>query len=38
VKEAWLTLAFFFILVGLAFMADRIFAAHLKKLETEEEL
>lgn len=37
VKEAWLTLIFFFILVGLAFMADRAFAAHLEKLKTEED-
>jgi solute carrier family 8 (sodium/calcium exchanger) len=38
VSEAWYTLAFFFILVGLAFIADRIFAAHLEKQKTDEEL
>jgi len=37
VKEAWLTLIFFFILVGLAFLADRMFAAHLEKQKTEED-
>jgi solute carrier family 8 (sodium/calcium exchanger) len=35
VKEAWLTLIFFFILVGLAFLADRTFAAHLEKQKSE---
>jgi solute carrier family 8 (sodium/calcium exchanger) len=37
IKEAWLTLIFFFILVGLAFMADKAFAAHLEKLKSEED-
>jgi solute carrier family 8 (sodium/calcium exchanger) len=37
VKEAWLTLIFFFILIGLAFLADRTFAAHLEKQKTEED-
>lgn len=37
VEEAWLTLIFFFILVGLAFAADRAFAKHLEKLKTEED-
>lgn len=35
IKEAWLTLIFFFILVALAFMADQAFAAHLEKQKSE---
>lgn len=35
IQEAWLTLIFFFILVGLAFMADRAFASYLDKQKTD---
>jgi solute carrier family 8 (sodium/calcium exchanger) len=37
VKEAWLTLIYFFILLGLAFLADRAFAAHLEKQKSAED-
>lgn len=37
ITEAWLTLIFFFILVGLAFLADRIFAKFLDKQKSEED-
>lgn len=35
--EAWLTLIFFFILLALAFMADRCFASYQAKQKTDEE-
>ena len=37
IKEAWLTLIFFFILVALAFMADRAFASYLDKQKSEKD-
>ena len=37
ITEAWLTLVFFFILVVLAFIADRWFANYQEKLKTIEE-
>lgn len=36
--EGWLTLSFFFILVALAFGADRAFAAHLEKKKSAEDI
>jgi solute carrier family 8 (sodium/calcium exchanger) len=36
-QEAWLTILFFCILVGLAFAADRCFAAHLERSENKEQ-
>jgi len=35
--EAWLTIIFFCILVFLAFIADKMFARHLKANQTKEE-
>lgn len=38
IVEGWVTLIFFFILLVLAYMADKAFAAHLEKLKSEEDL